>query len=159
MSKNMRMVLIVAALAVVAYIAYRWYENKQAQNAQPGSQTTATGTNLNSVAPELVGGSTGPSIGPALQAPVTINITSEAQQQSTSANPTGNWGGLQSVQPVQPQNPMNPGKAARHRIHGPPSNSRTGAQAPAPQNGVTTPVTQAANAGTSGTPAVTQVSS
>jgi hypothetical protein len=74
MPKNTRTLLIIAAVAVAAYLGYRLYEKRKA-NAGTNSPTGALGTNLNSVAPELVGGSTGPSVGPALSSPVTINLT------------------------------------------------------------------------------------
>jgi hypothetical protein len=145
-SKNTRMLLVLAGLAVAAYLVYRWYENKQAAAAGGNSGTTGTGTNLNSVAPELVGGSTGPSIGPALQAPVTINITSTSANQNASANPVG------ALAPVQPQNPMIPAgvitSTSLRRAR--PRNSHTGTQAAAPANTTTTPATQAATAGATG---------
>lgn len=73
-----RVALTVAAVALVAaigYVAYRWY---QARKSAPGGGQL--GTNLNSVAPELVGGSSGPEVGPAVQLPVniTLNETSPA---------------------------------------------------------------------------------
>lgn len=60
MSKRTRIVLIVAALAVAAYLVYRWYVNRQSGSA---NNTSGLGSNLNSVAPELVGGSSGPDSG------------------------------------------------------------------------------------------------
>jgi hypothetical protein len=82
MSKNTKILLVVAGLAVLAYIGIRWYENKQASqngNTQGGA---GEGSNLNSVAPELVGGSTGPSIGPALSTPININVSSASPASS-----------------------------------------------------------------------------
>jgi hypothetical protein len=72
--KNTKTLLIIAAVAVAAYLGYRWYENKKANASGTNSPTGALGTNLNSVAPELVGGSTGPSVGPALSSPVNITL-------------------------------------------------------------------------------------
>jgi hypothetical protein len=60
MSKRTRIVLIVIGVAVLAYLAYRWYSNRQATQPAAG---TGLGSNLNSLAPELVAGSAGPSSG------------------------------------------------------------------------------------------------
>jgi len=76
MEKKHKIILAVVALAVAGYLAWRWYQNRQA--AQDGSPTGALGTNLNSVAPELVGGSAGPSVGPAVSLPVNITLTEQA---------------------------------------------------------------------------------
>lgn len=74
MSKRTRTILIVIGLAVAAYLAYRWYQNKQSGGTN--SPTGGLGTNLNSIAPELVGGATGPSSGLTYnQAPTTVNLT------------------------------------------------------------------------------------
>lgn len=62
MSKRTRVILILIAVAVAAYLVYRWYMNRQAANTGT-ADTTGMGSNLNSVAPELVGGSTGPTSG------------------------------------------------------------------------------------------------
>lgn len=61
MSKRTKVILIVAALVVTAYLAYRYYTNKQ--QAQQNNNTSGLGSNLNSVAPEMVGGSSGPDSG------------------------------------------------------------------------------------------------
>ena len=86
MPKNTRMLLIVAGFAVAAYFAYRWYQNRQA--SQGGSPTGSTGTNLNSVAPELIGGSTGPSVGPALSAPINITLNNTESSASSGEIPS-----------------------------------------------------------------------
>jgi hypothetical protein len=72
MSKQTKTLLIVGAVAIAAWLAWRWYKNRQA-NTSP-SPTGATGTNLNSVAPELIGGSSGPSVGPAVSTPINITL-------------------------------------------------------------------------------------
>jgi hypothetical protein len=77
MNKRVKLLLIVGAVAVAAYLAYRWYQNRQSGNASPESPTGGLGSNLNSVAPELVGGSAGPAVGPALSAPININLTEQ----------------------------------------------------------------------------------
>lgn len=115
----MRMILLVAAAAVAGYFLIRWYEGRQSAqygNTQGGA---GLGSNLNSVAPELIGGSTGPSIGPALSTPVTINVTSSAPPES--ANPVGSMVSANNVVPSS--------LALAN-----PENSATGAQASAPQS-------------------------
>lgn len=61
MNKRTRIILIVILLAVVAYLVYRWWQNRQGQ--PQGNLIPGTGSNLNSVAPELAAGSAGPSSG------------------------------------------------------------------------------------------------
>lgn len=74
MSKNTKTLLIVGAVAVAAFIIWRIYSaRKAATGAQ--SPTGSFGSNLNSIAPELVAGSSGPSSGPTVSLPVTINVT------------------------------------------------------------------------------------
>lgn len=99
---NKRTAIVLAAVAgvvVIGYVVYRWYQSRAASNSPTGS----VGTNLNSIAPELVGGSSGPSVGPALSAPVniTLNETSPAASQAP-INPGG-----PNMSPVnQGNNPM-----------------------------------------------------
>lgn len=96
MSKRMRTILIIGGLLVVAYFVYRWYMNQQASSTN--SPTGALGTNLNSIAPEMVAGSTGPTSGLVYnQAPTTVNLTlpSGAPSQTITGNaqaPTGDKG-------------------------------------------------------------------
>lgn len=61
MSKRTRIILIILALAVVAYFAYRWWQNRNSGGLQ--GNTSGTGSNLNSLAPSLVAGSSGPNSG------------------------------------------------------------------------------------------------
>jgi hypothetical protein len=105
MPKNTRSLLLLGALAVAAYLAYRWYESKKAA-AAGGSPTGALGTNLNSVAPELIGGSSGPSVGPALSAPVNITLseTVTPDQVTSSSTGIGNPGS-----PLTPGGALTPG--------------------------------------------------
>lgn len=56
MDKRLKTGLILAGIAVAAYLAYRWYQNRQ-------SNSQGLGANLNSATPELVAGSSGPSSG------------------------------------------------------------------------------------------------
>jgi hypothetical protein len=58
MKKQTRIILIVAAVAVAGYLGWRWWQNRQ-----QGGGTGQLGTNLNSIAPALVAGSTGPQSG------------------------------------------------------------------------------------------------
>lgn len=87
MNKNVRTILIVGAVAVAAYFAWRWWQNRQLEqgNTSPISQL---GTNLNSLAPELVGGSSGPTSGPQVTMPLNITLTETGgKPQSSSATP------------------------------------------------------------------------
>lgn len=91
MDNRVKTALIVVGIAVAAYLGYRWWENRKAS----GSPTGALGTNLNSVAPELIGGSSGPNSGldySPQPANVTVNypsqITNSASPQPTSAGVT-----------------------------------------------------------------------
>lgn len=61
--------ILLAGVAVVAYLAYRWWRGRSG-----GSPTDSFGTNLNSAAPALVGGSAGPDSGLSYTAP-TVNVT------------------------------------------------------------------------------------
>lgn len=74
--KRIVWLLVAAGVAVVAYVAYRWYQ----ANASSNSPTGSLGTNLNSVAPELVGGSAGPSVGPAFNMPVNVTYTQSSSK-------------------------------------------------------------------------------
>jgi hypothetical protein len=144
MDKRTRLFLVIAVLAVGGYLAVRWYEQKQAAangNTQGGA---ADGSNLNSIAPELVGGSTGPSIGPALSTPITINVTSSSPP--AAANPVGQTmiGGTASPSPLALANP---------------SNSMTGAQSAAPVNSDVSGGSGAATSAGTGTTATTPASS
>lgn len=76
MSKRTKVVLIVAALAAAGYIAYRLWKNRQGSGT--GDQDSGLGANLNSVAPELVGGSSGPQVGPAVAMPLNITLQETA---------------------------------------------------------------------------------
>lgn len=75
MNKNTRTVILVGVLAVGAYLLYRWYINRQAATGTGQGAVSQLGSNLNSLAPELVGGSSGPSSGPQVTMPVTITLT------------------------------------------------------------------------------------
>lgn len=106
MNKNLKIGLIVVAVVIAAYFAWRWWQNRQQSTIQ--SPTQAFGTNLNSVAPELVGGSAGPSVGsaPAVSLPVNITLTEpthssvnlDSRDTEPQAIPTG-----RSEKPVQRQ--------------------------------------------------------
>lgn len=84
--------LIIGALAVAAYLAYRWYQSKQQSD---NSGTGQLGTNLNSVAPALIAGSSGPSSGLNYYAGTTDVYTSQpiSQPSGTGTGNTGTSGG------------------------------------------------------------------
>lgn len=100
MNKNVKVAIGIAALAVAAYLAYRWYQNRQAQQGTGQSAISQLGSNLNSMAPELVGGSSGPTSGPQVTMPVTISLTETGKgtKKSSSTLPIGTT--------VPPMNPL-----------------------------------------------------
>lgn len=98
MKKDTKTLLIIGVVIVAGYLAWRMYQNYKAQ--QPGGGQL--GTNLNSIAPELVGGSQGPEVQPAFNVPVNITVsTSDTSapkaEQGTNlmvpANATSSYGG------------------------------------------------------------------
>lgn len=99
MKKNTKTLIIAGVLVIAGYIAWRLYQNYKAN--QPGGGQL--GTNLNSIAPELVGGSSGPVAQPAFNVPVNISVSSSspAPQPETPdagdtmipANATSSYGG------------------------------------------------------------------
>lgn len=103
MNRNMRLALIAALVVGAGYFAFRWWQNR---NASPsaGSVSNLTtsggltlGTNLNSKAPNLVGGTSaaGPNVGPAVELPVnvTMNSTVQSAEKPSGANPFQGMGG------------------------------------------------------------------
>lgn len=83
MDKRLKTPLILVAVAVAAYLGYRWWQNRSS-----GGGTGTLGTNLNSVAPELIAGSSGPDSGLTQNPPsITVNYPSQI---TTSANPVAN---------------------------------------------------------------------
>jgi hypothetical protein len=98
-NKNVRLVLILAAVAAAAYVGWRWYQSRLA--ASGTSPTGSLGTNLNSVAPELVGGSSGPAVAPAVDVPVNITLSSTSTLPTPAAGPN-------NMVPIQhrPYNPV-----------------------------------------------------
>lgn len=105
MSKGTKTLILVGVLVVAGYLGWRWYTNYKA--SQPGGGPL--GTNLNSIAPDLVGGSSGPVAQPAFNVPVNISVTSTAPPPETpdsgdhmiAANPTMSYGG--SANPLTTQ--------------------------------------------------------
>jgi hypothetical protein len=75
-NKTTKIVLVVAVLAVLGYFGWKVWSNYQASKGNPNA--ASEGTNLNSAAPQLVGGSTGPSVGAGPALPITINVTEQA---------------------------------------------------------------------------------
>lgn len=135
------LLLLGLVIIVGGFILVRMYEKKKAQQNQQQNNLGPTGSNLNSIAPELVGGSTGPSIGPALSVPIDITVTSQGSAPSsqtsvgTMANPVGTTR-VGQMQPVQagPDNVMRPVRATSIGALGQanPANSKAGAQAASP---------------------------
>lgn len=99
MSKGIKVTLLLAGLAVAGYLAWRWYQQRQASTPGGGQ----LGTNLNSIAPYLVGGSSGPTAQPAVNVPVNINYTEsspapppetpDSDDLMVPANATSSYGG------------------------------------------------------------------
>lgn len=84
--------LLIGAVAVAAYLAYRWYQSRQQSNNSSGQ----LGTNLNSVAPALIGGSSGPSSGLNYYAGTTEVYTSNPISQPSGGTTTQGSGGSTS---------------------------------------------------------------
>lgn len=81
MTKGMKTFLIIAVLAVVAYFVYEWYVG---QNSTTGG---SLGANLNSAAPEMVAGSSGPNSGLTYnQGSTYVYLTESGTNSSTSSN-------------------------------------------------------------------------
>jgi hypothetical protein len=105
-NKTGRALLLAGVAAVAVFLAWRWYQNYKA--AQPGGGQL--GTNLNSIAPELVGGSSGPVAQPAFDVPVNITVTSSSPPPETPdhddkmipANPVGTYGDSFNALTAQP---------------------------------------------------------
>jgi hypothetical protein len=105
-NKNVKIGIGLAVLAIAGYLAWRWWQARQA--ATPGGGQL--GTNLNSIAPELVGGSSGPVAQPAFDVPVNITVSSEspppqspdADDTMIPANPVGTYGGSFNALTAQP---------------------------------------------------------
>jgi hypothetical protein len=99
MNKGIKIALVVGAAAIAAWLAWRWYQQRQASTPGGGQ----LGTNLNSIAPFLVGGSSGPTAQPAVNVPVNINYTEsspaplpetpDSDDMMIPANATSSYGG------------------------------------------------------------------
>lgn len=61
MKKKTKTYIIIGVALVAAYFVYRWYMSQQ--SGISGNAGTGLGSNLNSIAPELAAGSTGPNSG------------------------------------------------------------------------------------------------
>ena len=101
--KQLWTLLIVAAVVIGGWFLLKWWKGYQKQG---GGNLGQLGTNLNSIAPELVGGSSGPAVAPNVEVPVTITLsetTSKTEKPDTDmiplpptsnpiglSNPTGN---------------------------------------------------------------------
>ena len=75
--KAVKTLILAAVLIGGGWLAWKWYQNYKA--GQAGGGVPQLGTNLNSIAPELVGGSTGPAVAPAVNTPINITITESTQ--------------------------------------------------------------------------------
>ena len=60
LSKPMQTTLIVAGIAVAAYLIWKWYQSNQS-SSDSGTSTSGEGTNLNSTLPEITAGGSGDS--------------------------------------------------------------------------------------------------
>lgn len=77
MNKKWMIIGLVALAAVAVYLFLR--SRSKSAGSDEGNEVAPGGsTDLNSVAPELVGGSSGPTVGPAVQLPVNITLTEQA---------------------------------------------------------------------------------
>jgi hypothetical protein len=87
LSKRTRVILIVVAVAVAGYLAWRWYQNSQSGSGTGNTVGTDIGSNLNSPAPVLEGGSSsGDNSAPSYSAgSETINVELPNGDQSTTA--------------------------------------------------------------------------
>lgn len=124
MNKNLRIVLILAVVAGVAYVAYRWYESNKAASGT-GLATGQLGSNLNSIAPELVGGSEagGTKVAPAVSVPVNITMSSSSTMPALTGTPDSAMQPLNNTTPtgVQPNdsggNGANPVNVEPEPVH------------------------------------------
>jgi hypothetical protein len=108
--KTLIIVGVVAVLAVVAYFVWQWYEGNQASNSN--STGTDVGTNLNSPAPVLEGGSSsGDNSAPAYSTgQETVNVTLPNGDESvTGSSSTGTTSTTGTTGLTTSTNPSNPG--------------------------------------------------
>lgn len=87
MNAKQKKAVLLIAIAAAAYLGYRWWSNRQSS-----SSGTGLGANLNSLAPALVAGSTGPQSGLNYYAGstaiyVTQPVNQSASKSSTTTNP------------------------------------------------------------------------
>ena len=97
--KAVKTIILAGVLVLGAWFAWRYYQNWKA--GQAGGGVPQLGTNLNSMAPELVGGSTGPAVAPAVNTPINITITDNTQR---------------GAMPESPNVPMVPGGPIRNPV-------------------------------------------
>lgn len=141
------MIAIIVAGVIAVYLGIRWYENRKAAQEGNTQGGAGLGSNLNSVAPELIGGSTGPSIGPALSTPITINVTSPMPDTSLGANPVGSMVSSNNVVPsaLALANPDNSATGAQDAAPVPEDASGGGIDSAATGPTWSTPMSAAAN--------------
>lgn len=74
--------IIIGVVALLAGAAFLFLRSRSGQTTDDEGNEVAPGgsADLNSVAPELVGGSSGPVVGPAVSLPVNITLTEQASQ-------------------------------------------------------------------------------
>lgn len=109
--KMVKTLLMVGVLAVGAWFAWRYYQNYKA--GQTGGGVPQLGTNLNSIAPFLVGGSSGPAVAPAVNTPVNITITEQGGSKMPALDGSG---GGSPTGPVYPGTPMVSGAETNNPI-------------------------------------------
>lgn len=84
--KKYRTPILLGVAAVALYFGYRWYKNRQSGSAQ-GNAGSGLGSNLNSVAPELIAGSSGPASGLNYYAGSTVVDLAQQSPQSATVTP------------------------------------------------------------------------
>ena len=75
-----RKLLIGIAIAVIVIAGVLYLRSRRAASADSDAVAPGGSTDLNSVAPELIGGPSGPNITPAVSLPVNITLTEQASQ-------------------------------------------------------------------------------
>lgn len=78
MNKKWVIIGLVALAALAVYLFLRSRSSASAGSDEGNEVAPGGSTDLNSVAPELVGGSSGPTVNPAVQLPVNITLTEQA---------------------------------------------------------------------------------
>lgn len=112
MSKRTKVILIAVAVAVTAYLAYRWWQNRQTN-----STGESLGANLNSVAPSLVSGSTGPDSGLNYTGGTTVVELPPGNGEPQQDNPPPQEG--EPIRQKKPGNPVHAKSPIPRKVHPP----------------------------------------